>query len=131
MGFLYKDLVAAGLHPFLDCKSIDIGDDSWKCIEHAIKRTPLAVVVFSESFAQSEWCLKELHLMLETPGIKILPVFYKVQPCEVNFPEKGPLAAGFDKLKQRHDATLINQWREDLKRASKLNGWEHSEAKQR
>ncbi|KAG0626910.1 hypothetical protein M758_2G161000, partial [Ceratodon purpureus] len=131
VGFLYEGLKGTGLRPFLDCKSIDKGQDSWTCIEHAIKTTPIVVVIFSESFAQSEWCLKELHLMLETPGIKILPVFYKVQPCEVNFPEKGSLAAGFDKLKQRHDATLINQWREDLKRASKLNGWEHSEAKQR
>ena len=131
VGFLYEGLEAAGLRPFLDCESIDKGQDSWTCIEHAIKTTPIALVIFSESFAQSEWCLKELHLLLETPGVKILPVFYKVQPCDVSFPDKGPLAVGFDKLKQRHDVILVDQWRKDLRRASKLSGWEYKEAERR
>ncbi|KAG0626223.1 hypothetical protein M758_2G112100 [Ceratodon purpureus] len=74
VGFLYEGLEAAGLRPFLDCESIDKGQTSWACIEHAIKTTPIALVIFSESFAQSEWCLKELHLLLKTPGVKILPM---------------------------------------------------------
>ncbi|KAG0612323.1 hypothetical protein M758_6G018800 [Ceratodon purpureus] len=127
VGFLYKDLVAAGLQPFLDCKSIDIGDDSWDCIEHAIKRTPLALVVFSESFAQSEWCLRELHVMLHTPSVKVLPVFYNVRPSEVRFPESGRLKDGFEKLASRHHhSNIIEQWRADLDQASKIMGWEHS-----
>ncbi|KAG0628652.1 hypothetical protein M758_1G043000 [Ceratodon purpureus] len=85
----------------------------------------------SKSFVQSEWCMKELHLALSNPGVKVLPVFYRIQPCEVNFPEKGQLATGFEKLKQRHDETLIEQWREDLRKASKLNGWELKEGDQR
>jgi len=55
----------------------------------------------------------------------VYPIFYKVQPCEVSFPEKGKLACGFKKLAKRHDKTLIEEWRADLKRASKLDGWEH------
>ncbi|KAG0589755.1 hypothetical protein KC19_1G045400 [Ceratodon purpureus] len=131
VSFLYKGLEAAGLVPFLDCKSIDKGQDAWKCIDHAIKTTPIALVIFSKSFVQSEWCMKELHLALSNPGVKVLPVFYRIQPCEVNFPEKGQLATGFEKLKQRHDETLIEQWREDLRKASKLNGWELKEGDQR
>ena len=131
VGFLSEGLKAAGLRPFLDCEAIDKGRDAWTCIDHAIKTTPVAVVIFSESFAESEWCLKELHAMLETSGVQVLPVFYKVQPCEVSYPEKGPLAGGFEKLKQRHDGTVIEQWREDLRKASKLNGWEHKARDQR
>ena len=132
VGFLYKDLVAAGLQPFLDCKSIDIGDDSWDCIEHAIKRTPLALVVFSESSAQSEWCLRELHVMLHTPSVKVLPVFYNVRPSEVRFPESGRLKDGFEKLASRHHHdNVIEQWRADLDEASKIMGWEHSAADRR
>ncbi|KAG0600590.1 hypothetical protein M758_11G045700 [Ceratodon purpureus] len=131
VSFLHRDLEAAGLLPFLDCKSIDIGDDSWECIEHAIRKTPIAVVVFSESFAQSEWCLRELHVMLHTPSVKVLPVFYKVRPSEVRFPESGQLKDGFQKLIGRHDKNIIEQWRADLDQASKLMGWEHAGAQGR
>ncbi|KAG0556358.1 hypothetical protein KC19_11G047400 [Ceratodon purpureus] len=131
VSFLHRDLEAAGLLPFLDCKSIDIGDDSWECIEHAIRITPIAVVVFSESFAQSEWCLRELHVMLHTPSVKVLLVFYKVRPSEVRFPESGQLKDGFQKLIGRHDKNIIEQWRADLDQASKLMGWEHAGAQGR
>jgi len=125
VGFLYDALKRVGLYPFLDCKSIAKGQDSWKCIDHAIKSTPLALVIFSENFAQSEWCLKELHAILDSPSMKVLPIFYNVQPWEVNFPEKGQLAAGFTKLKRRNHMIVIEEWRVDLKRASKLNVWEY------
>jgi len=125
VGFLYEALERVGLHPFLDCKSISKGQDSWKCIDHAIKTTPLALVIFSESFAQSPWCLKELHALLECHSVKVLPIFYKVQPWEVSFPENGQLSAGFTKLIERHDKTLVEEWRVDMQTASKLNGWEH------
>lgn len=131
VSFLHKDLDAAGLRPFFDCKSIDIGEDSWECIEHAIKRTPIAVVIFSESFAQSEWCMRELHVMLHTPGVKVLPVFYNVRPSEVRFPESGQLKDGFEKLTRRHDKKDIDEWRKDLAQASKLMGCEHSGAHKR
>jgi len=125
VSFLYEALKRAGLHPFLDCKSIGKGQDSWKCISHAIQTTPLALVIFSKNFAQSEWCLRELHAILECSSMKVLPIFYNVQPWEVNFPEKGQFVVGFSKLAERHDKTLIEKWRADMQRASKLNGWEH------
>ena len=131
MGYLYRDLKAAGLQPFLDCKSIDMGEDSWECIEHAIKKTPIAVVVFSERFAASEWCLRELDVMLATPGVTVLPVFYNVRPSEVRYPESGQLKDGFEKLSRRHDKTVTERWRGNLETASKLMGWEHEGAKRR
>ena len=131
MGYLYRDLKAAGLQPFLDCESIDTGEDSWECIEHAIKKTPIAVVVFSERFAASEWCLRELDVMLATPGVKVLPVFYNVRPSEVRYPESGQLKDGFEKLSRRHDKTVTERWRGNLETASKLMGWEHEGAKRR
>ena len=129
MSFLEKDLSAAGLRAFLDCKSIDMGEDSWECIEHAIKRSPVAVVVFSERFADSVWCLRELHAMLHMSSATVLPVFYNVQPWEVRFPEEGRLKGGFEKLCERHPKEVIDEWREDLEHASKLMGWEHFGAK--
>jgi hypothetical protein len=131
VSFLYNDLVAVGLRPFLDCKSIDIGEEAWESIHHAIKKTPIAVVIFSKTFTQSKWCLKELHVILENPGIEVLPIFYKVEPREVCFPESGQLKDGFEKLKKRHNETTIEQWSADLAKASKIMGWIHPSSHQR
>jgi hypothetical protein len=101
----------------LDCKSIDIGEEAWESIHHAIKKTPIALVIFSETFTQSEWSLKELHVILENPSIEVLPIFYKVEPREVCFHESGQLQDGFEKLKKRHNETAIEQWRANLTKA--------------
>ncbi|KAG0605328.1 hypothetical protein M758_9G049500 [Ceratodon purpureus] len=130
VSFLYDRLEAAGLRPFLDCKSIGKGQHSQAWMDSAVKTTPIALVIFSENFADSEWCLNELKVMLDTPGVKVLPVFYKVQPDEVCCPEEGRLSAAFDKLKRRHDETTIERWRDALRRASGLNGWVYEAAGQ-
>jgi len=131
VGYLYEALKRVGLHPFLDCISIGRGKDAWTCIDHAIKTTPLALVIFSKSFAQSPWCLKELHVVLDCHSVKVLPIFYKVQPWEVSFPEKGQLAAGFTKLTERYDNSLMEEWRVDMQTTSKLHGWEYKVGDQR
>ncbi|KAG0623635.1 hypothetical protein M758_3G189800 [Ceratodon purpureus] len=132
VSYLYDALKAAGLRPFLDCKSIDKGQPSWNCIEHAIRTAPVALVIFSESFAQSEWCLKELHVMLDSqPSVRVLPVFYKVRPWEVRRPESGQLKDGFRKLEARCSEADVEQWRADLRNASELMGWESSDADKR
>ncbi|KAG0605223.1 hypothetical protein M758_9G041100 [Ceratodon purpureus] len=130
VSFLYDRLKAAGLRPFLDCKSIGKGQHSQAWIDSAVKTTPIALVIFSENFADSEWCLNELNVMLDTPGVEVLPVFYKVQLEEVFCPEEGRLSAAFDKLKLRHDETCIERWRDALRRASGLNGWVYEAAGQ-
>ena len=126
MGFLYEDLNRHGLQPYLDCKSIRIGEECWKSIEDGIKNTSIAVVVFSERYVESEWCLKELHVMLEAHSSKkILPIFYNVKPWDLRNPERGKFGKGFEKLKEKFNSKVIEEWKADLEEASKLMGWEH------
>ncbi|CAN0928232.1 Disease resistance-like protein DSC1 [Linum grandiflorum] len=51
-----------------------------------LERCALSVVVFSEKFAASIWCLEEIatiaRKMMES-GHRVLPIFYKVDPCDV------------------------------------------------
>ena len=128
MGFLYKDLENHGLKPYLDRECIHPGEECWESIEDAIKNTSIAVVVFSERYAESEWCLKELHVMLEAHSCKtILPIFYNVTPWDLRNPERGQFKDGFEKLKKKFNSNLIEQWKVDLEVASKLMGWESSD----
>lgn len=87
MSFLYEALKASGLQTFLDCRSIDMGEDAWGSIENAIKKSQIAVVVFSERYTESPWCLRELDAILDTPEIKVQTIFYNVHPSEVRHPE--------------------------------------------
>lgn len=133
VGHLHNYLQSAGLKAFLDIQDIDKGEECWECIERAIKKTPVALVIFSKRFSESEWCLKELQLMLETPGVKVLPVFYKVKPSDLRKLEGGPLAAGIKKLQQsgRFSSPVIEKWKELLSNASTIDGWEYKEDDQR
>lgn len=109
---------------FFDKYDIDRGEGSWECIESVIKETPVALVIFSEQFFKSEWCLKKLHLMLES-GNTVLPIFYKIKPDDLC--DGKALAVRFEAFKSRFNATIIEQWRAALEKASRLHGWEYFE----
>ena len=51
-----------------------------------IKRSMISVIMFSENYASSKWCLDELVWILECRknlGQLVLPVFYGIDPSEV------------------------------------------------
>ncbi|KAG6575988.1 Disease resistance protein TAO1, partial [Cucurbita argyrosperma subsp. sororia] len=61
----------------------DIGSELFAAIEGL----RMAVVVISEHYASLRWCLAELAKILECRehmGMKIMPIFYKVDPSDVN-----------------------------------------------
>ena len=60
----------------------------WSCkkLLRAIEVSQIAVVVFSKRYAESSWCLDELQKIFEchqTCGLRVVPVFYYVDPSEV------------------------------------------------
>jgi hypothetical protein len=48
----------------------------------AIESSRISIIVFSQNYASSTWCLNELVKILECKknGQTVLPVFYKVDP---------------------------------------------------
>ena len=66
----------------------------------AIETSRMAVVVFSKSYATSDWCRDELAKIMECNRMlnqRVLPIFYDVSPSEVreqkgNFEEAANLA---------------------------------------
>lgn len=128
---LHKALQKSGLRPFLDCNSIKKGANSWDIIEHAINVAEVYIPIFTKGFAQSSWCLRELHLMLKCPNKVILPIFFHVKPSDVCFPEKSQLKYGFEILRSREKEDVIKLWRQDLQRASKIYGFEYPNARWR
>ncbi|KAI3827398.1 hypothetical protein L1987_01471 [Smallanthus sonchifolius] len=62
---LYKVLLRAGLRIFRDDDVIPTGEVLKPEIESAIIKSRASIVVLSENYAYSKWCLDELWLILE------------------------------------------------------------------
>ncbi|KAJ0751987.1 putative TIR domain-containing protein [Helianthus annuus] len=83
---LYHALLRAGIRTFRDSDDIDRGQQLKPEIETAIIESRAYIVVLSENYAKSRWCLDELCLILEQRRALnrfVLPVFYHVDPSDV------------------------------------------------
>ncbi|GLJ45657.1 hypothetical protein SUGI_0961020 [Cryptomeria japonica] len=79
---LYNTLSAMGFRVFLDKEEFQLGDYLPKEIGEAMHSASLHIAIFSQSYAQSPWCLVELSYMLNT-GTQIIPIFYYLQPVNI------------------------------------------------
>ncbi|AES76353.1 disease resistance protein (TIR-NBS-LRR class) [Medicago truncatula] len=63
------------------------GDEITPSLLKAIEDSMMAIIVLSENYASSSFCLQELSHILDTmkdkAGRYVLPVFYKVDPSHV------------------------------------------------
>ena len=81
-GHLYKALCDKDIYTFMDDK-LRRGENISKELLKTIKRSMISVIVFSENYASSKWCLDELVWILECRknlGQLVLPVFYGIDP---------------------------------------------------
>ncbi|GLJ56291.1 hypothetical protein SUGI_1215190 [Cryptomeria japonica] len=84
---LFQALLATGLSFFLDSHKLEKGETTWKSLEKAIQSSTIQIPIFSQGYADSTWCLKEVVAMLRTRGL-IIPLFYHVDLTDVKYPEK-------------------------------------------
>lgn len=91
---LYYRLVEWRLRPFLDREVLQKGQELEIQIKGAIKNASVHIVIFSETYGESEWCMIELEEIWKTRAeAHIIPVFYNVK------------SSGF--LAQYHDGERI------------------------
>ena len=83
---LFAALDRSGIHSFQDNRELETGENIWSKLEEAIQKSRIAVIVFSENFANSKWCLRELAKIMECKRNLqqiVLPVFYEVDPSHI------------------------------------------------
>jgi hypothetical protein len=123
---LYAALCAAGFHPFLDAQSLSMGAPSGKSMKEALSGAGVHVAIFSKRYAESEYCLDELHDMLES-GKRILPVFYRVEVAHLRHPYDGPFAAGLREHKNQGRHQDVKRWETALAKVADLQGFRLAE----
>ncbi|XP_027933464.1 disease resistance protein RLM3-like isoform X3 [Vigna unguiculata] len=88
----------------------------------AIEDSRVSIVVFSENFASSKWCLNELIKIMDYKkelGQIVIPVFYNTDPSHVRN-QTGRFMESF--VKHEGEPNCI-KWKTALTQAANLAGW--------
>ncbi|XP_048420182.1 TMV resistance protein N-like isoform X1 [Pyrus x bretschneideri] len=126
--YLYTALKRKGINTFRDDDKLERGKTIKPELLKAIEESKLAVVILSDDFASSTWCLDELaHIVKcnEDKGLQIFPVFYYVDPSEVRKQRTGNFGKALAKHEEdfKNEIGKVERWREALKHVSNISGW--------
>ncbi|KAB2596588.1 DEAD-box ATP-dependent RNA helicase 7-like [Pyrus ussuriensis x Pyrus communis] len=124
---LYRALRQKPLNTFIDTEDLRKGDRLSELLT-AIRESRLSIVVFSQNYASSTWCLKELVEILECKDTKnqiVVPIFYEVDPSDIR-KLKGSFAEALPKHERCHSNVDVQSWRSALARTIDLSGWDSS-----
>ncbi|XP_034228764.1 disease resistance protein RPV1-like [Prunus dulcis] len=135
---LHKNLVQRGIRTFID-DELPRGEEISQTLVDAIKGSRCSVVVFSENYASSKWCLDELVHIIQCRKSKqqmVCPVFYKVDPSDVRN-QRGSYGEALanherkfedekltnhDERKFHDNMKKVLRWKEALTKAAHLSG---------
>ncbi|KAJ9560429.1 hypothetical protein OSB04_005589 [Centaurea solstitialis] len=132
---LHKALVNANITTFFDDEEIETGQDLKPELESAIKASRASIIVLSQNYASSTWCLDELVLILDqkrTSRHMVIPIFYHVEPTDVR-KQQCSFGIAMEKHKQRMEAETnveekvklgekIDKWKKALVQVANLKG---------
>ena len=114
---------------YIDYK-LEKGEGIGPSLIQAIEESHVSVVIFSENYASSKWCLDEIVKIMECKkdrGQIVIPVFYKIDPSHVR-KQTGTYGEWFAKheldLMSHSSQIRVFNWRSALTEAANLAGWD-------
>ncbi|XP_050142447.1 disease resistance protein Roq1-like isoform X6 [Malus sylvestris] len=126
---LHAALLQKKIETYIDYR-LQKGEEIGPVLLEAIEKSTHSVIIFSQNYASSTWCLDELVHILECKeryGQKVMPVFYDINPSDVR-KQRGSYAAAFAQLEKRFKDSIdkVHKWRRALKAAADLSGFDYS-----
>ncbi|KAM5552794.1 hypothetical protein ABKV19_025153, partial [Rosa sericea] len=121
---LHSLLCDRGIETFID-DELKRGEEISSALVKAIEESRVSIIVFSQNYASSRWCLDELVKILEcrkSKGQVVRAVFYKVDPSDVRH-QIGAFGDAFATLDQCKYKDNMDKWKTALKEAADLSGW--------
>ncbi|VVA40777.1 PREDICTED: TMV resistance [Prunus dulcis] len=123
---LHEALVRKGIRTFID-RELVRGEEISPALVRAIEESRISLIVFSENYPSSRWCLDELVKILQCKESKqqiVLPIFYKVDPSDVRKQTNsfGDAFKGLIQSKFKDDKKKVLIWKEALRQAANLSG---------
>lgn len=126
LSHLYKALTDKGIHTFRDDTELQRGNFISSALLEAIEQSRFAVVVLSQNYATSRWCLQELvHITkcVENKHIELIPVFFGVDPSHVK-KQSGNFAKAFAEHDKKPDTDTVKTWRNAMAKVGLISGWD-------
>jgi hypothetical protein len=119
-----------GITTFID-DEIRRGEEISKELLEAIESSRISIIVFSQNYASSTWCLEELVKILECKkknGQIVLPIFYKVDPSDIrNQNEQFGEALAKHEERFKDNMKKVQSWRMALIEAANLSGYPYKD----
>ena len=125
MGHLYQALIQKGIVTFKDDEKLERGKSISPELFKAIEESKFAVVILSENYASSTWCLDELAKIIRCKdeiGMTVLPVFHYVEPSDVR-KQMGTFEQAFVKHEENENKERFEKWKDALTQVGNLAGW--------
>ncbi|XP_057973723.1 disease resistance protein RUN1-like [Malania oleifera] len=125
---LYATLHQKMIHTYKDDEKLERGREISPELLRAIEGSRFSIIVFSENYASSTWCLDELAKIMECKNLRrqtVVPIFYNVTPSEVR-KQTGKFAEAFAKHAEERKEK-VQSWREAMIKAANLSGWDLQE----
>ncbi|KAH9782236.1 hypothetical protein KPL71_008809 [Citrus sinensis] len=121
---LFSALSKKHIETFIDDQLIR-GDEISQSLLDAIEASTISVIIFSEGYASSKWCLDELLKIIDcknNSGQIVIPVFYRVDPSHVR-KQIGSFGDSISNLEERFPEKM-QRWRNALTEAANLSGFD-------
>ena len=121
---LYSAMCRQNIQTFID-DQLNRGDEVSESLLKAIDASAISVIIFSEGYASSRWCLDELVKILKCRkeyAQIVKPIFYRVDPSDVRN-QTGSFGDSLSKLEERLkvNSEMLQTWRNALKEATSLS----------
>jgi hypothetical protein len=120
---LYHALRMKGINTFIDDDELKRGEKISPALLKAIELSRISIIVLSQNYASSKWCLDELVKIVETKGQMVLPVFYKVDPSDVRHQKNRYEDALAEHAKRFNNDMKVQSWKAALTQVANLSGW--------
>nr|KYP45065.1 TMV resistance protein N [Cajanus cajan] len=125
---LYAHLIRKGIFVFKDDKKLQKGKSISSQLVQAIQGSRVSIIVFSEDYAASTWCLDEMATIAECRqhlNQVVFPVFYGVDPSHVRY-QNGVYANAFalHKRKFKQDPDKVHRWGRAMTGLASSAGWD-------
>ncbi|XP_028752133.1 disease resistance protein RLM3-like [Neltuma alba] len=122
---LYHAFDRKGITTYIDYQLVR-GDEIAPSLLQAIEDSYVSLVVFSENYASSRWCLDELaHIRhcKRDQGQIVIPVFFKVDPSHVRN-QTGLYQQAFERYERdlKVDQHKMQMWKQALNETANLAG---------
>ncbi|RVW19356.1 TMV resistance protein N [Vitis vinifera] len=125
---LCEELHTKGINTFIDEEKLERGQAVSAALVSAIENSMFSIIVLSENYASSRWCLEELVKIIQcmkNSGHRVLPIFYNVDPSDVrNHMGKFGEALAKHEENSKEGMERVQIWKDALTQVTNFSGWD-------